>query len=70
MSDDIPPLCPAEHERKSAFNYSREAQRHVVDSFQINVQPRKDDTVVLSVRRCGRKAPPGQANCQAAGTHV
>lgn len=42
MSDDIRLLLPwAEHEKKKnknrLFNYSERPQRHVVDSFQINL---------------------------------
>lgn len=52
MSDDIPPLCPAEHEENRLLIIRSGAQRHVVDSFKINLQPRKDDTLLCSL--CSR----------------
>lgn len=52
MSDDIPPLCPAEHEENRLLIIRSGAQRHVVDSFKIHLQPRKDDTLLCSL--CSR----------------
>ena len=69
-----PPRCPNEHEENRLLIIRSGRWRHVVDSFQINAQPRKDDTLsVLNVWPCGggekkkkKKALPVQSKCQAA----
>lgn len=49
-----PPPCPTEHEENRLLIIRSGRWRHVVDSFQINAQPRKDDTLsVLNVWPCG-----------------
>ena len=49
-----PPRCPNEHEENRLLIIRSGRWRHVVDSFQINAQPRKDATLsVLNVWPCG-----------------
>lgn len=66
MSDDIPLLCPAEHEENRLLIIRSGAEARCRQFSNKFIAQKRRHSLVLDVWPCGEEAPSVQSKCQAA----